>query len=300
MPAKIPAHVREQKINSMPNISFVRWADGYRNNKSKAICRCAIDGYEWPVEVNSLLNGGKRCPACSQKRHWTASERERQINESPKLSFIRWEGEYDGAFTRALVRCKTDGYEWLATVDNLVNKGSGCPECSGQRRIPASEREQQINSLPNISFVRWDGEYRGANSRAICRCSAGHEWSTSASALIHRGSGCASCAEYGYDPAKPATLYFLRSECGAMVKIGISNDYKTRHAKLKRATPFNWSCIEMIHGDGVFIAELEKELHSWTQPVEFKEQFDGFTEWRKWDDRLPRWIARFRLKVEAL
>jgi hypothetical protein len=301
MPAKIPAHIREQQINDLPNISFVRWVDGsYMNHKSKATVRCAIDGFEWPASVNSLINHGKGCPECSGKRHWTAEERERQINELPNILFVRWSTGYRGAFSKTIVRCAIDGFEWCATIDNILNKGSGCPECSGKRRWTSAEREQQINALPNISFSHWEGEYRGAHSKAVCRCVArAHLWAATVSSLIHRGSRCPQCAESGYSTAKPGTLYVLRSECGAMVKIGISNDYQTRHTTLKRKTPFEWHCVELLHGDGGVISALEKKLHGLTEPVAFTEKFDGFTEWRKWDNRLPSWIAQCREKIEA-
>ena len=68
---------------------------------------------------------------------------------------------------------------------------------------------------------------------------------------------------------------------------------------MRRRTPFDWHCIELLHSDdGSLIAEWERELHSFTEPAPFREPFDGFTEWRKWDDRLPRWIKRYRARLE--
>lgn len=360
----IPAHVREQQINARPNISFVRWVDEYRNNKSKAICRCKMDGYEWSVCSSDLINGGRGCPQCGGRRCWTAVERIAQINERINISFVRWVGVYRDSDSRALVRCALDGYEWAPSIHSLINHGVGCPHCGGSRRWTAEERIAQINARPNIRFLHWIGDYAGAGTKAMCRCAIdgyewpakvddlinkgngcpqcggtlkrtssecisvinarpdisfvrwdsvyrnsaskavvrcaidGYEWSTRVNALINKGSGCPQCAKSGYDPSEHGTLYALRSECGTMVKIGISNNYKRRHTQLKRATPFDWHCIELLHSDdGSLIAELEKELHSWTAPVEFSEPFDGYTEWRKWDDRLPRWVKRYRARL---
>ena len=107
-----------------------------------------------------------------------------------------------------------------------------------------------------------------------------------------------ACAQGGFNPTKQGTLYLLRSECGTMVKIGISNNHEQRHAQLKRATPFNWSCIELLHNnDGAFIAKAEKELHSLTEQAQFIEPFDGYTEWRKWDDRIPMLIEEYRARA---
>jgi hypothetical protein len=365
MPAKIPAHIREQQINDLPNISFVRWVDGYRNNRSKAICRCDLDGHEWAAEVNSLVNQGKGCPECGVTlrvtaeetriqqindlpnisfvrwvdgyrnnrskaicrcdldgyecaasadglvngrsgchqcagvRRWTAEERIRQINSLPNISFVRWADVFKNAKSKAVCRCEVDGYEWAAEVNCLVNARNKCPQCTDRIPRPAEKRIAQINALPNIFFVRWADVYKNSFSKAVCRCDLdGHEWATAVDSLLNAGTGCPACAQSGFNPATPGTLYILRSECGTMVKIGISNNHEQRHGQLKRATPFDWHCIELLHSDdGSLIAELEKELHSWTEQAEFREPFDGYTEWRKWDDRLPRWIKRYRARL---
>ena len=300
MPPRITAQVREQQINELKNISFIRWDGDYVNNQSKAICRCDIDGYEWLANAKSLIDRAAGCPQCSGKRRWTAKDRIEQINELPNISFIRWPSEYSGASSKATVRCRTDGFEWSATVNSLL-KGHGCQQCANNRRWTAVERIAQINALQNITFERWVCGYRNKNSKAVCRCSIdGCEWSSSVNNLINHMNGCPDCAKHGFNRSKSAVLYFLRSDCGGMVKIGISNDHKTRHAALKRATPFDWSCVEMLHiDDGALIARWEKELHSWTDQVEFKVTFDGFTEWRKWDDRLTKWIKRSRAMLES-
>ena len=143
------------------------------------------------------------------------------------------------------------------------------------------------------------GSYKNVHSRAVCRCTVdGFEWSSEINNLINSARGCPKCAKSGYDPSEHGMLYVLRSECGSMVKIGISNNYKRRHIELRRATPFAWSCIELLHSDdGAFIAKAEKELHSLTEQAQFSEPFDGYTEWRRWDDRIPMWIEEYRARA---
>lgn len=224
-----------------------------------------------------------------------AHVREQQINTLPNITFVRWEGEYTGAFSKAVCRCDVDGFEWSARVCDLLNGGRGCPQCAGKRRWTADERIGQINTLSNITFIRWEGEYRDNRSKAVCRCDVDdYEWSASVDKLLNGGSGCPQCSVSGYKTDKPGTLYALRSECGTMVKIGVSNDYERRHTTLKRKTPFNWSCCELLHGDGAMIAALEKALHGLTEPAVFKEPFDGYTEWRKWDHRILEWFNNWR------
>lgn len=297
MPAKIPADVREQQINELPDITFVRWESEYRNNQSKAVCRCRAN-HEWSARLNDLLSIGSRCPSCAGNRRWSAEERIGQINELPQICFVRWGSGYRNNQSKAVCRCIAN-HEWSASVNDLL-RGKGCPQCAGNIRWTAEDRIEQINALQNIRFVKWSGIYKNNQSKAVIRCSANHEWTTTVNNLLS-GKGCPSCAKTGFNPAIPATLYILRSECGAMVKIGISNDHKRRLTELRNVTPFNWSCIEMLHNeDGSLIAEWEKELHSWTEQAAFKATFQGYTEWRKWDDRLPRWIERYRARLARI
>lgn len=297
-PKAIPAHVREQQINALPNVTFVRWEDGYSCNKSKAVCRCHIDGFEWAARVNGLINGGFGCPQCSRLRRKPADEVIRQVNALPNISFIRWEFGYANQRSKAVFLCAIDGHQWSTRVGNVLKSVSGCPQCVRLRRWSAEERVEQINNLPDIKFVRWVDGHKNAKSKAVCQCALdGFEWMASVSSLVG-GHGCPKCHGAGYNAAASGTLYILRSECGSMVKIGISNDHARRHKELRHRTPFRWHCIELINSDdGAFIAKAEKELHSLTEQAQLSEPFDGYTEWRKWDDRIPMWIEEYRARA---
>lgn len=53
-------------INSLANIRFVCWTDGYKNSYSKAVVRCHNEGHEWTASVNSLVNTKRGCPCCAK------------------------------------------------------------------------------------------------------------------------------------------------------------------------------------------------------------------------------------------
>ncbi|MGL4757655.1 MAG: zinc-ribbon domain-containing protein, partial [Aeromonadaceae bacterium] len=192
----IPEETRIQQINDLPNISFVRWLAPYKNNTSKAMVRCAVDGHEWPASVSNLTNHGSGCPKCAGNSRKTEQELADMIEQLPDTSFIRWgETGYRGNKTKAFVRCDLDGYEWSASADSLLNHGKGCPHCARKRRWTAEERIAQINALQNISFIRWEAGYKGANSKAVCRCAVdGFEWGVSISNLLNNGRGCPQCS----------------------------------------------------------------------------------------------------------
>ena len=206
MVAKVSEQERIDQINALSTITFIRWDGEFKGNKTKAVCRCEIDGYEWSASVAALVNNGTGCPQCAIKLKRTdEQERIEQINALPNIRFVRWDGEFKNNTSKAVCRCDIDGYEWSVTVNNLINNGKGCPQCSCNRKLTANERIDQINALPNIKFVRWDGEFKGAKSRAICRCDIdGYEWSAAVNNLVNLGTGCPYCARYGKTEEQPA------------------------------------------------------------------------------------------------
>lgn len=282
MAKKLSKEEWERRINEAGagRYEFVRLAvDGEFGSKKKCVVRCLVDNYVWSAEISNLVNGGWGCPNCSRKRRWTAEERIEQINSIDNISFISWVDEYKNAFSKALVRCSVDNYAWSASVNDFVNNGIGCPQCQGKRRWKSDERIEQINSLENILFLSWVGEFNGGRSKANVRCSLdNYVWSAAVNDLVNGGKGCPSCANGGYDPSKAGFIYALRSECGMYVKIGISNDPKRRHKELEKRTPFKFNLVEQISGDGAKIAELEKYFHEKYERAGFV-GFDGCTEW---------------------
>lgn len=281
----IPAQVRIQQINDIPNITFIKWDGDYINSVSRAIVRCD-SGHEWSSRVNNLVSGGKGCAQCYGNRKFTEEERVNQINNRCGIRFIAWIDGYKNAHSKAICGCVC-GNEWVASINDLVNNGTGCQKCSRESagvklRKPESEQISKINDIDNVTFVSWEsGRYKNKDSKAVCRCDFGHEWTARIRDLIRgdKRTGCPTCSVSGYDKEKPATLYALLSKCGSYIKIGISNDYKTRHATLKRKTPFEWHCLHSINTSGGEAQRLEAMLHSKYERAEFGFKFDGYTEW---------------------
>ena len=124
------AEERIDQINKLENIEFVSWDDGYKNGNSRANVKCKIDGFAWLTNVGNLVNHGKGCHQCANHRRWTSEERIEQINSLDSIEFVSWIGKYKTCESIAKVRCNVDGFEWIATVNNIVNVGNGCPKCA--------------------------------------------------------------------------------------------------------------------------------------------------------------------------
>lgn len=266
---------------------FVRWeVYGEFGATKKCVVRCVIDWFVWITTAYSLVRGGTSCPQCAGQRKWTAKERIEQINSLKNIEFVSWVDGYRGNTSKANVRCSVDNYSWSPTVNNLVNGGQGCSRCAGKRIWTPDERIDQINSLENIEFLSWIGEYKNCYSKANVKCAVDNfVWSAAVNDLVNGMKGCPRCAKYGYQLDKTGYLYALRSECGRYVKVGISNNPSRRHRQLELATPFKFNLIEQISGDGVKIAELEKSFHEKYEGAGFT-GFDGATEWLICSDEL--------------
>lgn len=283
MPAKISQSVREEQLKSLPGKLFVHWVEGYQNAHSKAVMLCS-NGHEWAAAVDNLIRG-KGCPHCAKVYRYSEEERKAQLGALTGVSFVRWDGKYVNAHSKAIVRCE-HGHEWSASLNNLIAKKSGCPTCSSTSLRSSEESEALLNALRGMVFVRWDKAYKNANSKAVMRCELGHEWAARLNHLLNSGTGCPSCAPYSFNPDVPATLYALRSECGQHVKIGITGHLDQRLAQLKRATPFEFSAVALVKGEGHNIRDLEATFHRNFRSSGFT-GFDGATEWLKFDPNIP-------------
>ena len=106
----------------------------YNTNSTKIKCKCKIDGYEWEVTPNSLLQG-KGCPKCVGLAKLTQKEfitRLQQLN--PDIEVL---GTYKNMETKIKCRCRIDGHEWTSRPADLL-RGTGCPKCNtskGEKRI---------------------------------------------------------------------------------------------------------------------------------------------------------------------
>lgn len=192
---------------------------------------------------------------------------------------------YKSAHEKVLIYCPKHGVFEQKTNKHL--SGKGCHSCGKEVAANASRMTcdvfiKRAKETHSEKYKYLDIIYVNKRIKVSIICEKHGIFSQSPADHIG-GSGCPRCAKHGFDRTRAGFLYVLRSECGRYMKIGITNNPDQRHAQLSRTTPFSFSCIEMVEGDGSYIAEIEKELLSHYQPVDFSETFDGSTEWRLWD-----------------
>lgn len=155
--------------------------------------RCS-EGHEWNARLDSVLNRGSGCPHCSGKAQLTVKEIERRLAERG----FELAGPYSGTTHKPTpLRC-AEGHEWNARLTNVLNKGYGCPHCSGNAPRTVEEIEHR---LAERGF-ELAGPYVGTTQKPTpLRCSNGHEWGARLNDVLNRGKGCPHCA-----PNAPITV----------------------------------------------------------------------------------------------
>lgn len=160
------------------------------------------------------------------------------------------------------------GAECAPRLSDMKYAGTGHCEACGHRanrahaeaeiRRVAAERGYEVVDV--FSKPRADGS-RG-DTYATLRCGCGNEWDVRQNSLCSLGTGCPSCAEFGYNPEKPGAMYLLVRVVEGVLQCayGISNDWKTRTAGYKR---FGWRLKDVVvWPDGRVARDYESRMNA--------------------------------------
>jgi hypothetical protein len=140
------------------------------------------------------------------------------VNARIKPRGITMTGEYQGSQTKTTFVC-SEGDEGVA-APSIVLRGYGCPHCADTRLT-----KEIVNERIKPRGITMTGEYLSALTKAEFQCEEGHLWITSPSRVM-AGRGCPACADYGFNPDKPAWEYGFTRD--GYLKYGITNNLTRR------------------------------------------------------------------------
>ena len=173
------------------------------------------------------------------------------------------------------ITCKTHGEFDQRPHDHL--SGVGCPKCGLANRIEKRrlgktefiEKAEKIHGTvydySNIVYVNWY-----TNLEIVCKK---HGVFLQRPSTHLRGSGCPSCAKSGFDPNKPAILYYLSILNGIAYKIGITNlSVKDRYSnydlnKIAVLKEWEYAVGEQAYKDEQFYLRVYKEYKYTGKPL---------------------------------
>jgi very-short-patch-repair endonuclease len=146
--------------------------------------RCEF-GHEWNATLNNVKNKHQWCPICGGTKKLTivdaqqiAAERGGKCLSTEYIncdSLLQWQCEFL--------------HTWLASINNIKNKGSWCPECAGVTKWT-------IEELDDIAIKNGgrllSNQYINSQTHLEWICGFGHNWFAIPNSIV-RGSWCPTC-----------------------------------------------------------------------------------------------------------
>jgi hypothetical protein len=248
------------------------------------------NGHTWKVSVTARTAKGSGCLVCANINIVFGVNDLTTLYPMVASQAFGWDPREFGAGSEKLMNWKCEfGHVYKSKIYESAMRGFGCRVCSGRQVL------QGFNDLatkyPDVATEAdgWDPfQFSfGSAAKQTWKCKEGHTWRTSIVLRTRSGTGCPSCAKFGFNQNEEAWLYFLDHPAWKMFQIGITNfpnDRLSSHKKL------GWELKE-IRGpmDGNLTKDWETSILRMLKAKgadlansEIAGKFDGFSEaWSK-------------------
>ncbi len=199
-------------------------------------------GHRWTATIYSR-RAGRGCPVCANKVVLAGYNDLATTDPDLAAQADGWDPTTVTAGSEKMRRWRcAEGHEWEAVVFNR-SRGSGCPTCAGQQVLAGYNDLATLR--PDLAAEMVSGDPTtvtvSSGQHFRWRCVEGHEWQATV-ATRTRGSGCPTCADYGFSVGKPAWLYLMGHDGWGLRQIGITNVPKTRRSQHERA---GWVLLDL-------------------------------------------------------
>ena len=271
-----------------------------KHTKFKVTCtECSKDKELFPdgyfVSTKAHLKSGRKPCGCSNKPKWYDWQFLTLARRAAKDRFIvhGFAEEFKNAHTKLNLECLKDGHKWVASIQKIINAGTGCPKCKGskvaeQKKTPehiALQKCINICKEMNYDVVGFVDGYKNNKSLFEYVCKIHGKQNVCYRDFVNYGNRCSGCAEYGYSTSKQGTFYVYQwtKDCHNFIKFGITNQKElARIKKQKRETKYNYKKVwSATFEDGSIPLYIENYIKNSGIEIGImsKEEFsDGFTE----------------------
>lgn len=252
----------------------------YVNNNTNVEIICKEHGV-FEQRPNSHL-ASKGCPKCAGTEKLT---NDLFIFKATRIHKNRYDyslTQYVNSQTKVKILCEHHGV-FEQTPNNHLAK-HGCPKCGGthEKTTECFIKESSIAHGERYDYSLVNYSKATSKVKIICK-KHGVFLQKAYNHLM--GQGCSKCAKTGFDTLSEGYVYFLISESGKHIKVGITNKLKQRLTRLSKCTPFSFSVIKYYQLDGETCRFLETYYHKSYASAGLK-GFDGCTEWLKYSKEL--------------
>jgi hypothetical protein len=259
----------------------------FSGSDKKLTWKCAKQ-HVWTMRVADRSHGDG-CPYCSG--HKVLEGYNDLLTTHPELATEShgWDPRKVNAGSNKKLEWKCSlGHTWKAIVANRSYRGDSCVYCSNKEILAGFNDLNTTHPELAIEADGWNPQKYSAGSgiKLKWKCNEGHVWHATVGSRTNIGSGCPSCAKFGFDPSKDGFLYFLYHPDWIMYQIGITNVPEDRIARHKG---LGWEPLE-IRGplEGFVTRQWEQDILSMLRKkgvvLGSKKgvgKFDGYTE--AWD-----------------
>jgi hypothetical protein len=168
--------------------------------------------------------------------------------------------------------------------------------CSPSYRMTLAELEHKARSAAKskgYAFGGWHSEDLKKNTMSMLYavCTDHGAFMISFANLVYHDRRCPSCAQYGFKSDMDGYVYALRSECGAYMKVGITNKPDVRIPQLSKATPFPFSVDGVFKTSGSNARDTERSAHNEFMSAGLS-GFDGCTEWLRYEPAIIKYVEQ--------
>jgi hypothetical protein len=242
-------------------------------------------GHEWIQSPNNVCSSKFGCPVCANLEIRFHVNDLQTLQPDLAAQAHGWDATKYGASSQRIMSWKCSlGHIWNASITNRYIHNSNCPVCAGQKVWPGFNDLQ--TKYPEIARQAegWNPAaiLAGGITKRLWRCENGHTWKTDIRSRI-QGTGCPSCAKYGFDPNLSAFLYLFEHEEIDMYQIGITNAPEQRLSLHKQR---GWTLLDLMGPiDGLLARNWESSILEHVSKnggVMGKQsgvkKFDGYTE----------------------
>lgn len=205
-----------------------------RGSGKKLKWRCQLGHvFTSTVAERSLGNG---CPFCSGHQVLAGFNDLRTTHPEISEEADGWDPSTlnAGSNKRRSWKCSI-GHLWTSQV-NQRTSSLGCPFCTGSR-VHAGFNDL-ATTHPEIAqdAFEWDPttRSRGSDAKVSWVCDVGHVYQSAISARV-AGTGCPTCAKFGFSPGRDGWLYLVGNEELGLLQVGITNTPEQRLNQHKKS-----------------------------------------------------------------
>ena len=159
----------------------------YINNKKNLKWQCS-KGHKWSASLNSIKNHGSWCPHCVVEASRLSLRDAQAVALSRRGTYLSI--EYVGATAPMKWQC-SKGHKWIASLNQIKNRGSWCPQCAGNAPL-SLKVAQDVAAFKGGACL--SKKYLNNKKKLKWKCREGHAWSASLNRVKDAGTWCPECS----------------------------------------------------------------------------------------------------------